>query len=121
MSGAAGIPTVHGGEEVNRSQKSASSEGVEARLGLLVGVEQQLADDRGLPRAVGPEGEGDDVVGGQAQHQVGVDQLALVAGALVVVQARERRPVALAGGGEGPGALAVGGCPGPSPARPRRV
>jgi hypothetical protein len=119
MSGAAGIPTVPGGEEVNRSQKSAS-EGVEAGPGLLVGVEQELADDRGLPRAVGPEGEGDDVVGGQAQHQVGVDQLALVAGALVVVQARERRPVALAGGGEGPGALAVGDARS-SRARPRRA
>ena len=61
-----------------------------------------------VPRPVRPEGEGGHVVGGQAQHQVGVDQLALVAGALVVVQARERRPVALAGGREGPGALAVG-------------
>ena len=53
------------------------------------------------------------MVGGQAQHQVGVDELALVAGALVVVQARERRPVALAGGGEGPGALPVGDAPFP--------
>src|SRR5215211_6609998 len=62
---------------------------VEARPGLLVGVEQQLAHDRGLGRAVGPEGEGGDVVGGQAEHQVGVDEIALVPGALVVVQAGE--------------------------------
>jgi hypothetical protein len=69
VSGAAGIPTVHGGEEVNRSQKS--SEGVEAGPGLLVGVEQQLAHDGGLGRAVRPQGEGGHVDGGQAQHQVG--------------------------------------------------
>ena len=53
------------------------------------------------------------MVGGQAEHQVGVDQLALVAGALVVVQAGERRPVAAAGGREGPGALAVRDAPVP--------
>ena len=58
------------------------------------------------------------MVGGQAQHQVGAEQLALVAGALVVVQARERGPVALAGGGEGPGALAVGDAPVPVQAGP---
>src|SRR4029450_10158355 len=50
---------------------------------------------------------------GPAQHQVGVDELALVAGALVVVEAGERRAVALAAGGEGPGALAVGDAPVP--------
>ena len=71
MSGAAGIPTVHGGDEVNRSQKSAARRRVEAGPGLLVGVEQQLAHDRGLPRPVRPQGEGGHVVGGQAQHQVG--------------------------------------------------
>jgi hypothetical protein len=60
---------------------------------------------------VRPEGERGHVVGGEAEHQVGVDQLAPVAGALVVAEAGERRSGAGAAGRERPGALPVGDAP----------
>ena len=47
------------------------------------------------------------VLGAEAQQEVGIDQLALVADLLVLVEPVERHPVGGAAGGEGPGALAV--------------
>src|ERR1043166_6463293 len=61
-----------------------------------------------MPGGGGPEGERRGVVGGQAEHEIRVDQLALVPDPLVHVQPREGSAVRRAGRGERPGAVAVG-------------
>ena len=93
---------------------------VEVRPGHLVRMEQELVDDGRAVGAVGQTVERRHVLGAQAEQEVGIDQLALVAGPLVVVQPREREPVVV------PLAVKVQapsrwGCPAPSRARSRRA
>ena len=66
---------------------------VERGLRDLVGVEQEVDDDEGPVRPLGEQRERRRVVRRQAEHQVRVGELALVADLLVVVEARERRAV----------------------------
>ena len=66
---------------------------VERRPCQLVGVEQPVDDHQGPVRRLGDQDERGDMVGRQADHQVRIDQLALVADAFLLVQARERRSV----------------------------
>ncbi len=82
--------------------------GVEPRPVDLVGGEEELPDHPGPPRPERRQHQGGDVLGGQRQQQVGVDQLALVAHPLVVVEVGERRPLGGPALGEGPGPLPVG-------------
>ncbi len=81
---------------------------VEGRLGDLVGMEQEVDHDEGAVRPLGEQRERRGVVGRQAEHQVGVRQLALVADLLVVVEAGERRAIRAAGHGERERALGLG-------------
>ena len=79
------------------SQKSPASDGSNAGFARLVGCEQQIAVDRGAVHRRGPQHERRDVFGRQRQHQVRVDELALVPHPFGVVEVRERRAVGRAG------------------------
>ena len=81
---------------------------VEIRLGHLIGMKEELVDDRGTVRRLGPHVESRDVLGGEAEHEVGIYQLALVAHPLILVETGKRRPVGRAARREGPGSLAMG-------------
>src|SRR4051812_16803169 len=76
-------------------------------------MEEKVAHDSGVPRIGGPESVGGYVIGGEADHEVGIDQLSLVAHPLVVIKAVERTAVAGAGFGKGPRALAMRNSPFP--------
>ena len=80
---------------------------IEAGRRDLVGMEEEVADDGRAGRSVRPQGRRGDVLGGEAQQQVGVDELALVPRALGVVEVGERCPRRRAGGGERPRPVAV--------------
>ena len=67
--------------------------GIERWLRDLVGVEQEVDDDQRPVRRLGDQHERRRVVRRQAEHQVRIGELALVADLLVVVEARERRAV----------------------------
>ena len=93
---------------LTRSQQLGGVAGVEVRVASHgVPGEEQEAVDPGPVDRLRPQHEGRDVVGRAGEHQVGVDQLALVAGALRLVQAGQRRPGRGAAQREGPGPLAV--------------
>ena len=72
-----------------------------------LGLEEQVTADPGVPGVERPRHERRDVVGCARQPQVRVDQLALVAAALGIVEVRERASVGGAGRREGPRAVAV--------------
>ena len=60
--------------------------GVEIRFAHLVGVKEKVANDRRRSRPLRPERERGDVIGGKAEHEVRIDQLAFVAHSLVGIQ-----------------------------------
>ncbi len=80
---------------------------VERQLGHLGGMEEELADEARATGPVRPKIECRHVLGREAEQQVGVDQLPLVADPLVLVQSLERLAVGRSARGEGPRALTV--------------
>ena len=85
---------------------------------ISAGVEQEVADDVVWPGPSGLQRERGDVVGGEAQQQVRVDELALVAHPLVLVEPGERCARRRARRRERPRAVAVRDAVAPSRARP---
>ena len=92
---------------LTRSQQLAGVLRVEVVGRDRVRLEEQVAPDPGVPGVERPRDEGGDVVGRARQPQVGVDQLALVAGALLVIETGERPPVRGARHRERPGTVPV--------------
>src|SRR4051794_24366744 len=71
-------------------------------------MKEDLADDGGVTGSSRPDGVGGDGIGRKAEHEIRVDELALVPDLLVLVQPGEWPPIRRAGSGEGPGSLPVG-------------
>src|SRR5207247_2237695 len=67
--------------------------GIEPGPGHLVRVEQEVAVDHGPAGTLGPQGERRDMVRRHAEHEVGIHELTLVAGSLVLGQTGKRRPI----------------------------
>ena len=80
---------------------------IEIGLGDLERLEQKMADDVGARRAARLQDVGRDVIAGETHEQVGVEELALVPHALVLVEGRKCAPTRRAGGREGIGPGAV--------------
>src|ERR1700732_4487094 len=87
--------------------------GVEVRALELGRMKQKIAHDSGVTRIAGPDSVCGYVIGGEADQEVRVDQLSLVAHPLIVVEAFERTAIAGAGLGEGPGAVTMRNSPVP--------
>src|SRR5215210_1940760 len=81
--------------------------GIEPRVFHLQRMEQEVADDSSVTRIQRPYGIGGDVVGRQAQQEIRVDQLPLMADLLVLVQSGERTPAGGTSFGKSPGSLPV--------------
>ena len=73
-----------------RSQKSTASAGSKPGLAISSGWNRKSQSIRRVAGVERPERERHDVIGREAQHEVRVDQLALVAHALLVGEPRER-------------------------------
>jgi hypothetical protein len=80
---------------------------VEAVPRDLVGKEQEIAIDPGPAGREWPQREGGDVIAGQAEHHVRVQEFTLVSRALVLAETGERRAGRRAVPGEGGRAVAV--------------
>ena len=90
------------------SQNPTASDGSKSGFAISSGWKRKSQTTACRCGPVRPEGERGDMVGGEAEHQVGIDELALVPLLLLGAQARERAAIGGAAGGEGPGSLAMG-------------
>src|SRR5690349_22205174 len=95
--------------------------GIEPRCSNLGRMEQEVTDHGGMIGLSWPDGICSDVVGGQADHAVGIDQLPLMTSLLVWIQTLEGTPRRSAGFSERPGPISMRNATLPIQLRPSPV